>query len=106
MTPRAMTQSVMNSIGPVGDVPDRASAHIVAQGVAVEFALAGHRQRVLNDVNISVPKGSFVSLIGPSGCGKSTLLKLMAGLIVPTEGTISVAGISPQEAAKARLIGL
>jgi NitT/TauT family transport system ATP-binding protein len=61
---------------------------------------------VLHDINLSVPKGSFVSLIGPSGCGKSTLLKVMAGLIAPSAGTVSVAGIAPQEAARRRMIGL
>ena len=58
------------------------------------------------DINLSVPKGSFVSLIGPSGCGKSTLLKVLAGLIAPTEGQVSVDGIAPHEAAKRRMIGL
>ena len=53
-----------------------------------------------------MPKGSLVSLIGPSGCGKSTLLKVLAGLIAPTEGHVSVDGIAPHEAAKRRIIGL
>jgi NitT/TauT family transport system ATP-binding protein len=48
----------------------------------------------------------LVSLIGPSGCGKSTLLKVLAGLIVPSEGRVSIDGIAPREAAKRRLIGL
>jgi NitT/TauT family transport system ATP-binding protein len=81
-------------------------AHIMASSVAVDFTVEGRTQRVLNDVTLSVPKGSFVSLIGPSGCGKSTLLKVMAGLIVPTEGEMRVAGMTPQNAVKARLIGL
>ncbi|MGN6571361.1 MAG: ABC transporter ATP-binding protein [Pseudolabrys sp.] len=83
-----------------------APAHIAARGVAVDFSVEGRRQRVLNDINVAVPKGSFVSLIGPSGCGKSTLLKVMAGLVAPTEGEVTVAGMSPQQAVKARLIGL
>jgi NitT/TauT family transport system ATP-binding protein len=81
-------------------------AHISARGLAVDFAVEARRQRVLNDINIAVPKGSFVSLIGPSGCGKSTLLKVMAGLVAPTEGEVTVAGVPPQAAVKARLIGL
>ena len=81
-------------------------AHISARNLAVEFTIEGRRQRVLNDIDLGVPKGSFVSLIGPSGCGKSTLLKVMAGLIIPTQGEVSVAGMAPQEAVKARLIGL
>jgi NitT/TauT family transport system ATP-binding protein len=83
-----------------------APAHIAARGLAVDFTVEGRRQRVLNDINIAVPKSSFVSLIGPSGCGKSTLLKVMAGLVTPSEGEMRVAGVSPQEAVKARLIGL
>jgi NitT/TauT family transport system ATP-binding protein len=83
------------------------AAHISVHGVAVDFfTVEGQRQRVLNDIDLVVRKSSLVSLIGPSGCGKSTLLKVIAGLIAPSEGTISVAGIAPQEAAKARLIGL
>ena len=81
-------------------------AHISARGLAVDFTAHGVQQRVLNDINIGVPKGSFVSIIGPSGCGKSTLLKVMAGLVAPSEGEIRVAGVSPQEAVKARLLGL
>jgi len=45
-------------------------------------------------------------LIGPSGCGKSTLLKVLAGLVAPSEGTVTVAGVAPREAAKHRMIGL
>ena len=83
-----------------------ASVHIAASALGVDFQLQGRRQRVLHDINLSVPKGSFVSLIGPSGCGKSTLLKVMAGLIAPSAGAVSVAGIAPQEAARRRMIGL
>ena len=83
-----------------------ASAHIDARSIAVDFWLEGRRQRVLNEIDLAVPKGSLVSLIGPSGCGKSTLLKVLAGLIIPTEGRVSVDGIEPQAAAKRRIIGL
>ena len=53
----------------------------------------------LTDVDLTVGDGEFVSLIGPSGCGKSTLLRLIADLIPPTTGTVTVAG---QPAGKAR----
>jgi putative ABC transport system ATP-binding protein len=48
--------------------------------------------RALRGVNLTVARGDFVALMGPSGCGKSTLLNLVAGLDVPDEGTITVAG--------------
>jgi len=83
-----------------------APAHIDARQIAVDFHLEGRRQRVLNEIDLAVAKGSLVSLIGPSGCGKSTLLKVLAGLILPTEGRVSVDGIEPQAAAKRRIIGL
>ncbi|WP_352401085.1 ABC transporter ATP-binding protein [Anaerotignum sp.] len=41
---------------------------------------------------LSVPSGEFLSIVGPSGCGKSSLLSMLAGLITPSEGTISVNG--------------
>ena len=53
----------------------------------------------LSEISLTVGDGEFVSLIGPSGCGKSTLLRLVADLIAPTTGTITVAG---QPAAAAR----
>ena len=63
--------------------------HIAVRGLSVDFTVDGRTQRVLNDINLSVPKSSFVSLIGPSGCGKSTLLKAMAGLVTPSEGEVN-----------------
>lgn len=44
----------------------------------------------LIDVNFTVEEGEFISLLGPSGCGKTTLLSIIAGLIEPTVGTISL----------------
>jgi NitT/TauT family transport system ATP-binding protein len=101
-----MSAAVAKTILPeaVARAPD--PAHISARGIAVDFVVEGRRQRALSDINLLVPKASFVSLIGPSGCGKSTLLKVMAGLITPSEGEMRVSGISPQDAVKAKLIGL
>jgi len=83
-----------------------APAHVAAAGISVDFAVGGLRQRVLHEIGISIPKGGFVSLIGPSGCGKSTLLKVLAGLITPTSGTVSIGGVAPAEAARRHMIGL
>jgi NitT/TauT family transport system ATP-binding protein len=48
--------------------------------------------KVLDNINLNVEKGSFVSIVGPSGCGKSTLLYLIAGLDKADQGEIRVAG--------------
>lgn len=43
-------------------------------------------------ITASIAEGEFVCLLGPSGCGKSTLLKIVAGLIAPSGGTITING--------------
>jgi len=45
----------------------------------------------LSDIDFTIRRGEFVSIVGPSGCGKTTLLKILAGLIPKTEGTVRVA---------------
>lgn len=52
----------------------------------------------LADIDTRIPAGQFVSIIGPSGCGKSTFLRLIAGLLQPTAGAITIAGESPVQA--------
>jgi len=59
----------------------------------------------LKDVNLDIAKGDFVSFIGPSGCGKTTFLRCMAGLEQPTAGSLTVNGMTPDEARRARTYG-
>ena len=49
-------------------------------------------KQVLNDVNLYVRKGEFVTILGPSGCGKTTLLRILAGFAKATEGEILLGG--------------
>ena len=51
---------------------------------------SGDADPVLDHVSIAVAKGDLVALIGPSGCGKSTVLNILAGLVTPTEGAITL----------------
>ena len=48
--------------------------------------------QALENVNLEVPKGDFLSIMGPSGCGKSTLLNIMGLLDMPTSGKVEIAG--------------
>ena len=48
--------------------------------------------QALENVNLSVEQGEFLSIMGPSGCGKSTLLNIMGLLDAPTSGTVEIAG--------------
>ncbi|MBB2673335.1 MULTISPECIES: ABC transporter ATP-binding protein [Rhizobium] len=61
--------------------------------------------QALSDVNLDVRKGDFVSFIGPSGCGKTTFLRVIADLEKSTSGEISINGMTPEEARKARAYG-
>ena len=79
------------------------SKYIEIQNVAQTFKTKKGFFQALRDVNLTVAKGEFVTLIGHSGCGKSTLLNLIAGLTTPTEGTLlcanrEIAGPGPERA--------
>ena len=46
--------------------------------------------KAVDDISLSIPAGSFLSILGPSGCGKTTTLRMLAGFIRPTSGDIRV----------------
>ena len=56
---------------------------------------------VLQGLNLNIPAGRIVGLLGPNGCGKSTLIKLIAGLLQPNSGEITVGGLPVGEKSKA-----
>jgi NitT/TauT family transport system ATP-binding protein len=69
-------------------------------GVNKTFTMRRGSVVALADIDLTIERGEFVSLIGPSGCGKSTLLRVIADLLPPTSGTVQVNG---KTARKARL---
>lgn len=58
----------------------------------------GRDVTALTSVTLDIRKGEFISLLGPSGCGKTTLLRIIADLLTPTQGNISVGGETPRQA--------
>jgi nitrate/nitrite transport system ATP-binding protein len=75
--------------------------YIQVQGVEQTFKTSKGPFVALQDINLTVAKGEFVALIGHSGCGKSTLLNLIAGLTLPTQGSLicanrEIAGPGPE----------
>ena len=78
---------------------------IDAKGLHLTFETNDGPVHALQDVNLEINKGDFVSFIGPSGCGKTTFLRCIAGLETPSSGHISVNGLTPDEARRARAYG-
>jgi NitT/TauT family transport system ATP-binding protein len=78
---------------------------IAARDLNLTFQTNDGPVHALKDVNLTINKGEFVSFIGPSGCGKTTFLRVIADLEQPTSGTITVNGMTPEAARKARAYG-
>src|SRR5438552_18310886 len=76
------------------------------RGLDKVFGAGADRTPALQDIDLEIPKGAFVSLIGPSGCGKSTLLRLIGDLTQPSAGTIEVNGKTAHRARLDRDYGM
>jgi NitT/TauT family transport system ATP-binding protein len=80
-------------------------AVVAASKLGLTFQTNDGPVQALSNVDLTIGKGEFVSFIGPSGCGKTTLLRVIADLERPTAGSISVNGMTPQEAREKRAYG-
>jgi len=78
---------------------------VKADNLSLTFETNDGPVHALQDINLEIGKGEFVSFIGPSGCGKTTFLRVMADLETPTAGSITINGVSPAEARMTRAYG-
>jgi NitT/TauT family transport system ATP-binding protein len=79
---------------PPADLPAvrQRPAVLAAEHISQTYLTDGGPLPVLRDVNLTLERHTFTTLVGPSGCGKSTLLRILSGLLRPTEGTVTLDG--------------
>lgn len=80
-----------------GIVPDNDFDSIEVIFDHVCYRYHGSEKNVLNDVSFKIKSGEHIALVGLNGAGKSTIAKLMAGLYIPTEGTVYINGVDTRE---------
>jgi NitT/TauT family transport system ATP-binding protein len=88
-----------------GSANDDIADHVRINGVSLRYrGRDGSQVHALDNIDVRIKNREFVAVLGPSGCGKSTLLKILAGLISPTQGTVSFVGEDGKPASD--LVGL
>ena len=83
-----------------------ASRDLIFEKVEKSFEVRGVPLRVLQQIDLTCPAGSFTAIIGPSGCGKSTLLRIATGLEQQDSGRVTIAGEDPREVAQRGELGV
>ena len=78
--------------------------HLEFTQVGIDFPTPKGPFNALNDVNLKIQKGEFISLIGHSGCGKSTVLNIVAGLHTATSGGVILDGSEVREPGPERAV--
>jgi NitT/TauT family transport system ATP-binding protein len=90
----------------VSETADRKVRNVIdIRGLSLIFQTADTPVFALSAIDLAIGAGEFVSFIGPSGCGKTTLMRVIADLERPTEGSITVNGVTPEEARLQRAYG-
>lgn len=74
------------------------SEYIRLRNVSQTFGHSSDKggQQALHEINLTIPRGQFVAIVGASGCGKTTILNILAGLVEPTSGSVTLDGERPQ----------
>jgi putative ABC transport system ATP-binding protein len=77
---------------------------VVCRGVTKEFGQGDTKVQALRGIDVDVPTGEMTLLVGPSGCGKTTLISIIAGLLDPTAGDVTLLGESRKRLRGSRLV--
>src|SRR3970282_182253 len=85
-------------------LPATGASIIETRGLSKVYRSSSGAIEALADISIEVRPGEMVAFLGPSGCGKSTLLEILAGLIPPTSGEVTIDGQAPRPRAEVGLM--
>src|SRR3981081_3486942 len=85
--------------------PAASADAVLCERVSVRFTTERGTVTALENIDLTIPRGSFLTLLGPSRAGNSTLLRVMADLIEPSSGKVTVLGDVPETARLSREIG-
>ncbi|MEY3175548.1 MAG: Macrolide export ATP-binding/permease protein MacB [Planctomycetota bacterium] len=81
-----------------------ASIAVLCRGVTKEFGTGEAKVQALRGIDVDILYGQMTLLVGPSGCGKTTLISIMAGLLDPTAGEVSLLGQNRRSLSGSRLV--
>ncbi len=98
-------QAVLEGSAPAAGIGAQRAPVVEARDLSLIFQTPDAPVTALSDINLTIRRGDFVSLIGPSGCGKTTLMRVVADLARQTSGTLLVNGGSAEQARLDRAYG-
>ncbi|MEB3295692.1 MAG: ABC transporter ATP-binding protein [Synechococcales bacterium] len=83
---------MLQSEFPTTHPPEEASAILEFDRIGLEYPVEGGVRRIIDEVNLSIAPGEFVSFVGPSGCGKTSILRMVSGLAPAPLGEVRMRG--------------
>src|ERR1700747_2415832 len=96
--------AVVDRLGSEASLEVEPEVAVSCRGVTKQFGSGNTATMALRGVDLTVHAGQLTLLVGPSGCGKTTLISIIAGLLDPTEGNVSVFGTELPELGGRQLV--